>query len=502
MKPPSVHQQGDGNINTHKVNGDLTINQTTINNNASSPLQTENPSYFGVPSRNNNFTGREALLKDLHKRLHPETEPTTIQVQAISGFGGIGKTQIAIEYAHRYYHDQKVYNCVFWVLADTKSNLDARFADLADKLALLMPQATQQDKMRAVKNWLATHGNWLLIFDNADEPKFLNNLMPTNPQGKVLLTSRADVDFAQLNIVKPLKINKLPPNEAIDFLFNRTQYKRTDQACEQAEILNQELDGLPLALEQACAYMVASKNIIKFQEYLDLYKKQGLDLLEKGKAKTGDYSSTVRQTWFLNFDAVAKKNEAASHLLNLSAFLAPDQIPYSVLRNGAQYLGPLLEKALQHEEEIEFQSALVDLLKPLHRYSLIDWESEKSENHCYSVHRLVQAVVRDDMKPDTQMQWLERGIAATAAPNYDFDNWSTYKQLLPHWLSLIKQSKVNSEALVSISNQAGYYLAEQGEYKGAKLLLEKAYDLSKQLFGDEHPNVAQILNNLAELYRY
>ena len=461
----------------------------------SSPLPSGEPNPFGVPyPRNPYFTGRQSVLEHLHQQL------TQTPIAVINGLGGIGKTQTAVEYAYRYVYDHPTYDTVFWVKADTEANLITSFANLADQLALPAAQLKQEEKLPAVQTWLATHNHWLLIFDNADHPDWLIPLMPNNPQGKVLLTSRATI-FDQLGIETPAPLDVLSPSEALDLLFKRTQRQRTESELAAATQLNQELDGLPLALEQASAYILRKR--ISFQTYLNTYRKHGLSQLEKVKAQTGNYPASVATTWALNVEAVAAENPAAAELLTLSAFLAPDDIPYQILLAGAAELGDPLSTALAHADSDEALLAISELLYPLSQYSLIRWDGDRQ---CYSVHRLVQAVVRDRLAPETQALWLARVTAALAYayPGGEFQHWPRCAHLLPHWLRIVDQahqSAFASEALATVLNQAGFYLRKQGRYGEAEPFLVEALALRQQLLGESHPDVARSLANLAELYR-
>lgn len=143
--------------------------------------QSQQPASAGVPfpgdlwtvpyDRNNFFTGREQVLTDLRQRLTQESTAALSQTQAISGLGGIGKTQTAVEYAYRYAQD---YQAVFWVRAETRTEIITEFVEIARRLEL--PQANAQDPMdvvNAVKRWLETEKDWLVVFDNADTPKLV-----------------------------------------------------------------------------------------------------------------------------------------------------------------------------------------------------------------------------------------------------------------------------------------------------------------------------------------
>ena len=449
------------------------------------------PNPFGVPYlRNRYFAGREAVLEQLHEQLLQTSAAAMTQVQAISGLGGIGKTQTAVEYAYRYHLDEPFYTTVFWVTADTAVNLATNFSAIADQLALPGAQSLiQDDKITAVRAWLNTHPNWLLIFDNADRPDWLTAWMPANANGKVLLTSRAS-EFAHLGIDEPIALDVLSDAAALTLLFARTGIARSAATVAEAKALNQQLDGLPLALEQASAYIKAQK-LSDFARYLRAFERQGLRQLEKASPQTGNYPSSVLQTWQLNVDAVQANNPAARALLELSAFLAPDDIPFSILTAGASHLGAELGDFLQSDDrndESDRTLALRELLQLLNDYSLVQWAASTPT---YRVHRLVQAVVRDQLVVDAAKGWVEQAIAAIAAayPGSGFGQWPVCRLLLPHWLTVVaqaEQQQYTSAALGLLCNQAGYFLSEQGRYSEAEPLYRQALEIIRTELGERH----------------
>ncbi|MEN8443651.1 MAG: tetratricopeptide repeat protein [Cyanobacteria bacterium J06555_13] len=493
----NVYQNNQGPI--------LPDNQGTVNITYGSPPPGElNP--FGVPYlRNRYFSGREGVLLQLHEQLTQSRATAMIQAQAISGLGGIGKTQTAVEYAYRYHYEKSVYKTVFWVNADTEASLSSDFASLAEQVAIPDAPILQQDgKISAMLSWLNSHHHWLLIFDNADHPEWLPAWIPPNPRGKVLITSRASV-FDPLGIDSPIVLDVLSEPEALTLLFERTGLSRTSEAEAEAKALNQVLDGLPLALEQAGAYIVHQK--ISFGRYLRAYRSQGLTQLEKGKAQTGCYPSSVLKTWNLNMAAVSEENLAATALLELSSFLAPDEIPECIMTAGAAHLGFGLGDYLRStggdaatDEAVSL--ALRELLALLSQYSLVRWSGDPST---YSVHRLVQAVVRDQITAEKVAAWLSQVTAAVdeAYPGQEFAQWPQCLQLLSHWLRIVEQAEsisFRSGELGLVCSQAGLFLMDQGRYVEAEPLYLKSLAICKSTRGARHPSTATRLNNLAVLY--
>ena len=444
---------------------------------------------FNVPlPRSPFFTGRGDILRNLHEAI--KGGPT-----AITGLGGVGKTQIAVEYAHR---RRDEYKAVFWVTASDESMLSSGYSDIARCLDL--PQKDQNDQqlvIDAVKRWFDSNEGWLLILDNADDPSVLPPFMPGEPKGRILITSRAET-LQEVGIPEPLKLEQMPPDEALDFLLKRTGKKDLDdRELQAAESLAKELEYLPLALEQAAAYIVEKR--CKFAAYLKGFEQRRLKLLDSQKPLMGNYPKSVVTTWDANFEAVESASRAAADVLRLSAMLAPEPIPHEVLAKGAGKLGPKMSRALAKYPEDPL--ILDELLSHLSRYSLI----RRGEDG-WSIHGLVQAVVRERMSEDERRTWAERAVNAvnTASPDPEFANWPLCERFLPHQQACAQQVDlygVETRAAARMLNQAGYYLHDQGRYAEAEPLCRRALEIREKALGPEHPATALSLNNLAELLR-
>ena len=233
-------------------------------------------------SRNLFFTGRDKELEQIHETLLSNKTVALSQPVAVCGLGGIGKTQTAVEYTYRYRDE---YKFVLWVTADSEDSIISDYVAIAKLLDL--PVKNDSDLklvVSAVLNWFKTNENWLLVFDNADEPSVLRNFMPLDPKGHILLTSRAHL-FEELDITSQIEMEKMLPDEAREFFIKRTGRKNLKPSELKAlDELTSELDYLPLALEQAGAYI--RKIECSFEDYLSSYKKSGLKLLEKSQIVT------------------------------------------------------------------------------------------------------------------------------------------------------------------------------------------------------------------------
>ena len=452
---------------------------------------------WNIPySRNPFFTGRKNVLDQLHKKLTSIKSVALSQPMAISGLGGIGKTQTAVEYAYRY---RKEYNAVLWTKADSYESLISDYSAIAELLNL--PEKNDQDQnliITATKRWLEENSGWLLILDNADDPKIIEDFLPLKPKGYILLTSRAQ-SFDNIGISNPIELEKMLPSEAKEFFLVRSGRINIRAAeIEAIESIAQELDYLPLAMEQAGAYI--SKIKCSFQDYLSSYRERGLKLLEKFPASTGKYPQSVATTWSLNFEQVMQKSTAAAELLYASAFLDHDNIPFEIISKGANELGTAISSSLDNIENDPL--VLDEVFESLIQYSLIHRDFDI---HTYSIHRLVQEVLKDRMDAPTQRLWSERVVKATSCtfPEVEFSYWYLCNQLLPHaqkCIDLIEKWNLESQEAATLLNGAGCYLRTRVRFEEAGIFLERALDIREKILDGNHPDIAKSLNSTAGLY--
>jgi tetratricopeptide (TPR) repeat protein len=439
------------------------------------------PTIWKVPhSRNPNFTGREEILSDL--RTAVESGKPAALTQAISGLGGVGKTQLAIEYAYR---NSASYTIVWWLHSEQPASLRAEYAGLAALLNL--PEKDAQDQqvtVEAVKEWLRRNSNWLLIFDNAPDAESVRDYIPSGT-GHIIVTSR---DSRWRGVASSLTVRVLPASEAVDFISNRTGQQ--DEAT--AATLAEALGYLPLALEQAAAYIEACG--CSLSHYENLFQQRKAELLRHGDIATG-YPDSVATTWEVSFQQVESENAAAADLLKLCAFFAPDDIPLQVIKDGAKYLPePLTSIAT---DTLAFDKSLA----ALRHYSLVEVKAK-----FISVHRLVQAVTQHRMSEEKVKKWTEAAarILNNAFPNdsLDFRTWKTCSLLLPHALAALSDAdtlELDAGAISNLLNNVGLYLLGRADFEQAVLLLKRTLAIDESMFGPDHPNVATTLNNLGNV---
>lgn len=441
---------------------------------------------WNVPHlRNPNFTGREAELAELRRSLLAGETAALVQTQAITGLGGVGKTQLAVEYAYR---NGANYDIVWWVRSEVSTTLASDYASLAAKLDLPEKNATEQRVIvEAVKEWLRQNQGWLLIFDNAVDAPSVSEYIPRGYVGHIIVTSR---NPNWKGLAKSLSVNPLPLEEAIQFLL-----KRTDQQDEAtAKTLAEELGRLPLALEQASAYMETSGCTLA--HYLKLFKGRQRDIIQRGKPST-EYPATIATTWSLSFQNVERENPAAAELLRLCAFFAPDDIPLKMLTDGADELLESLAATITNDLLLD------EALMALRKYSLVE-----VDNETLTIHRLVQAVIRYTMDEAAFKQWAGVAVhvvnASFPVESNDVRTWPICAPLLPHASTALSHAEAvqfASNETARLFNQVGLYLKNRAEYAEAKRMHERALAIGEAALGSNHPTVAIRLNNLGGVLR-
>ena len=367
-----------------------------------------------VPQRNKNFTGREELLSELRERVTGQV--TAVLAHALHGMGGVGKTHLAVEYAYRYMSD---YDVIWWIPADQIPLVRSSLAALAPRLGLedVVPGRVE-DTVSAVLEALRRgepYKRWLLIFDNADQPEEIRDLLPTGP-GHVIVTSR---NHRWQSVADAVEVDVFSRDESLEFLRRRVPGITEEESVRLAE----ELGDLPLALEQAGALQVESG--MSVDEYLELLAEESSKVLAENPP--ADYPVGVAAAWSLSMARLKEQTPAAFELLRRLAYFGPEPIERDIFKHAKLVLGPPLRKDIG--DPISFARAT----RELGRYALA-----KVDNYhkTLQVHRLIQKLIRDEIPDDLaeQMRHEVHLLLAAAAPDDpdDIDNWGRYDELLAH----------------------------------------------------------------------
>ena len=373
------------------------------------------PIWGNVPARNPNFTGREALLEQLSKRL-TAGGTTAVLPSTLHGMGGIGKTQIATEYIYRHMRD---YDIVWWIEAARQTQIRASLTELARQLGL--PATDANSAVRAIREALRTgrpYRRWLLVFDAAESPSEVRSFFPTNGPGEVLITSR-NPDWA--GVARPLELAVFKREESIELLRKRGPEVLESDANQLAE----RLGDLPLAIEQAAAWRAVTG--MPVSEYLRLFDESVAEILDTSAPP--DYEVSVAAAWNVSFDELRTRNPAAHQILHICAFFSPEPISRDLFTGVSRVsISPELDVALR--DPIKLARAIRDV----NRYSLAKIDHG---NNTIQLHRLVQLVLRNRvMAPQVQAQMRHGAhqLLASLDPNDPESNrhWPRYRELLSH----------------------------------------------------------------------
>jgi hypothetical protein len=406
------------------------------------------------------LAGREELLAAVDELLADGADQGP-RVVALHGLGGAGKTSVALEYAYRHLD---VVGVAWQLPAEDPAVLAAGFGELAAQLGA----AESGDPVVSVHGVLAgSPVPWLLLFDNASDRASVARFLPPAGSGWVLVTSRNQIWPPG----KVLDVPVLDPEVAAEFLVSRTGDVDRRAALELAGVLG----GLPLALEQAAAYVQASGESLA--GYRALFRKRRPDLLGRGEP-TG-YPETVATTWRLAFEDVQQGAPGAAGLLRLLAFCAPEAIPLRLLLQPRPALAGQL--APEVAPVLEDELAAGDAIAALRRYSLITLAAGGS----VSVHRLVQAVTADQTPAQLAEAWrqaaatlIEAAIPTdTALPGA----WPVCAALLPHAQAALADDSAGM-------TQIARYLGVSGSYTAARNLLRRVLAAQERVLGPNHPS--------------
>lgn len=470
------------------------------NINGEDTLGRKPPSIWKVPHlRNLYFTDREEVLRRLHTTLTRRNASTLSPTCAINGLGGIGKTQTALEYAYRY---GSQYKAVLWARADSHKSLVSDFVALAEPLDLFREAEADQGRVvSAVKRWLQTNSQWLLILDNADDLEIVYEFLPSLGDGHTLLTTRSQATGPN---IKGIELEKMGAEEGVLLLLRRAKLIAEDAAVEDAAHTDHEaarticrlVDGLPLALDQAAAYI--EENRCSPAAYVKLFQTRRTNLLQRrGIFSKRDYPHSVATTWSLSFERVEEADPVAANLLRLCAFLHPDAIPEELITAGISELGEILGSIAEDALRLD------DAIGELRQYSLL---GRNPETKTLTIHQLVQAVLKDVMGEEAQRAWAERAVLLVnhAFPRpQNVEIWPTCQQFLPHaqvCAELIEQWNMEFPAAAQLLVHTGMYLYERGHYIEAELLLQRALFMREQALVQSDADVAEGLHYLGIVY--
>ncbi|ORY01060.1 hypothetical protein BCR34DRAFT_101413 [Clohesyomyces aquaticus] len=465
--------------------------------------------YSNIPyERNDNFVGRQACLEDVDKIF---AGPKHTPFVALHGLGGIGKTQIALELAHRWKQFFSNKYSIFWVHANSHDRFNKGLEGILDTIGF--QHSAETNVQNAVEEWLRNRANgyWLLIVDNVDHRDVLNenkakgpfkmlSCIPKVDHGHVLFTSRykgVAMDLSD-NVVH---VDKMSPDEAGDLLKRTMHEQYSESQAEDVPRLIEELSYLPLAITQAAAYMRKRMNTIA--EYLEMYlesEEERVDLLEEAieglstsdepgtsDSKTPKTPNTVLNTCWMSFKRLQTDDVAgplAAELLSVMSFLDRQEIPWTLLK-------AFRPKATRKK--------MNDALGLLRTYSLVD-ENKATKN--FSMHRLVQLSMRKWLETEKkESKYAEEAfkLICDNFPDGSFKTWDTCKALIVHAetvLELTEESQSES-ARAKLLQACANFQNGRGQYSAAEIKYAEVVKLRTEIMGEDNAETLYAMDQLA-----
>ncbi|MGW1675777.1 tetratricopeptide repeat protein [Streptomyces sp. NPDC002324] len=429
------------------------------------------------------FVGREEALSTLVAAMDRGSKAIT---QTVQGLGGVGKTTLALHYAHTH---RDAYQLVWWIRADTPEQITTDLAGLTTRINGGVTSRTTAEDAEWAIGWLQTHPGWLLILDNAEHPDTTRHLIgQLHHAGRHLITSR----YVNGWPTAPLALPLLTPAASLDLLTRVTGLIDTDNQ-HHACLLADELGHLPLALEQAGAFITQSH--IPFSTYRDLLRQHPAQTTSAAPAGS-DPQRTMARIWRITLDALHRDTPLAVDILRTAAWYAPTATPRTLL-------APLTDDPVSYAQA----------LSQLAAYNMITLDGDT-----LSVHRLVQTVARTP-DPDTTdatdphrtqdtittARQHATALLRTALPDQPRTNvagWPTWSTLLPHAEALITATDPahDTEDTDLLLTDTAIYLEGQGQVTQANIYKKRSLDASIRLHGPDHPSTLSSRNNLAYAY--
>ncbi|MEU7425195.1 FxSxx-COOH system tetratricopeptide repeat protein [Streptomyces sp. NPDC040750] len=443
------------------------------------------PAVWGnVPPNNPNFVGREDLLAQVREQL-VTGDTSAVLPHALHGMGGVGKSQIAIEYVYRYASD---YDVVWWIPSEQPTMILTALTELAHRLGLNVSSEANR-AVPAVREALRRgqpYNRWLLVFDNAENVEAVRPYFPTGGTGKILITSR---NQEWDRVARTLSVDIFTREESKALLRRRAR----DLSDFDADRLAEALGDLPLAIEQAAAWQAVTG--MSVPEYLRLINEKIAELMLE-LVPSPDYPMSVAAAWDVSLRQLEQRNPAALQLLQVCSFFAPEPISRSLFNNSrSTTIAPELDDALRHPIK------LGRAIREIGVYALARIEHR---HDTVQLHRLVQAVLVNRMSPQQQadMRHGAHLLLADANPNSPGSRelWPRYQALLPH-VVVSRAVECDSPWVRGLVRGIVEFLYIWGDHDGAASMAREAVEIWTEKFGAEDQQTLEMAKWLAFILR-
>ncbi|KAN0067820.1 HET domain containing protein [Elaphomyces granulatus] len=473
-------------------------------------------------SETEQFVAREEELAEIQRMLRGDGSR---RIVVLHGLGGIGKTQLTVAYTKRHKDN---YSAVFWLNIKDEDSLKQSFAKVAKQILREHPSASRLSNVNikenidevidAVKAWLSLPNNtrWLMIYDNYDNPKLAGNTdpaavdickyLPESYQGSILITTR----LSEVKIGHRIRIRKLEDvRDSVKILLNTSRREGLDDGTLNAMLdpdavkLAKELDGLPLALATAGAYL--DQTAISFSDYLGLYKASWAKLLTTSPELRSYEDRMLYSTWQLSFDQVKQRNELSAKLLRLWAYFDNQDLWLELLRHSNSEDPDWIRELT--EGELGFNRAVRVLSD--HGLVEVDMSSQELvESRGYSIHGCVHSwtVYVLNQEWDYDLAKLALKFVGSHVPSDDSSAnkwWLTQRRLLPHAARCshaVLNGMVIDDGMERELDNLGYLYANQDKLDEAEKMYQRALQGKEKAWGPDHTSTLFTVNNLGTLY--
>jgi CO dehydrogenase nickel-insertion accessory protein CooC1 len=441
------------------------------------------PRTWNAPARNADFTGRAELLELLRDKLSGSSGAAAV-AQALYGLGGVGKTQLAIEYAHRFMAD---YDLVWWVPSERAEEITLSLAELARKMELRVGDNVAEAAEAALEELRKdTVPHWLLIFDNADNPKQVEAWLPMG-SGHVIITSR---NQAWTNTADILEVDVFSSEESVAHLLRHVPHLDPADATQVAEALG----DLPLAIEQASAWL--EQTGMPAQAYVAELATRATRILALNQPS--DYATPVVATWNMSFDRLRDRSPAAVRLLQILAFCSPEPISMDLL-----YSEETIQSLLPYDPALSERLMLGRIIRDISRFALVKVDQGSNS---LQIHRLVQAVIRAQMTEDEQadarheLHKILVGARPRQGETDDPANWSTYEIIWPHLSSSVAEECPDARTRQLLIDWVRYQW-KVGEFEACLDLANRLEATWASQLGEDDQQTLLMRFHIANVYR-
>ncbi|KAJ3335265.1 hypothetical protein HDU93_005986, partial [Gonapodya sp. JEL0774] len=436
------------------------------------------PPHYYIPfSRNKQFVGRGHILETLDKKLFDDKD---CQRAALVGLGGVGKTQVALEFAYRVKGTYPDYS-VFWFPALSMESFEQACKEVAIKVGISHTTGATEDIKEAVKRYLSEEaaGRWLLIVDNADDAEIMLNTeqgrgidyyLPQSEQGFILFTTRPLKVGTFLARAETIDMEAMSYEEAVEFFRNSLKRKELLEDQLNTAKLLKELTNLPLAIAQAAAYLNNTSTTIR--RYRELLEESTAELLSEAFHDQTHYEksqSTVAKTWMVSFKRITQENLLAADILGFMACIEWKSIPRTIL--------PTAGTAVKMEVAIN----------TLIGYAFVSRRSEENnrEDEVYDLHRLVHLAAWDWVCTQRlASKKMEEAITHISSifPTNEWENRERWREYLPHAVKVLGSGEgMELEPRYDLCLLVGRCLNSDGRFAEAALWLEVCVSGRQQL---------------------